>query len=223
MRRLRFEAILLAVLLAVFLFANHLLNPGNKLSQAEVDNYMSKLEQAPVPKEELAAMILHMRAWAEADDGKPVYMLNLMRYYPKLRALPEVASFQGSPAEANAYYEEHVMPILFALGAYPLFVSELQGTLRGSTPSTNLVTFDPAVDNWNSVLIVRYPSRAAFLELLTDPQYLKYLPYKTASVLVALAPMKGDLILPQLDWALGAGLLILFFAIAWLRALRRAA
>jgi hypothetical protein len=49
------------------------------------------------------------------------------------------------------------------------------------------------------------------------------MPYKTASVLVALAPMKGDLILPQLDWALGAGLLILFFAIAWLRALRRAA
>jgi len=56
------------------------LNPGNKLTQAEVDNYISRLDQAPVPKAELAQMIVHMRAWAEADDGKPVYMLNLMRY-----------------------------------------------------------------------------------------------------------------------------------------------
>lgn len=223
MRRFRLEAILAVVFLAVFLLGNHLLNPGKKLSRVQVDSYIEKLEQAPVPKAELEQMIAHMRAWGEADDGKPVYMLNLMRYQPQLLPLPQVAGFQGSPAQANAYYEEHVMPILFGLGGYPMFASAMQGTLEGTEPSTNLITFDPAVDNWNSVLIVRYPSRTAFFELITDPQYLKYMPYKIASVLVALTPMKGDLILPQLDWALGAGLLILFLAIAWLRALRRTA
>jgi len=141
-----------------------------------------------------------------------------------------VAGFQGSPVEATAYYEEHVAPILFGVGGYPVFLGAMQGTLQGTASSSNLMAFDPAVDNWNSVLIIRYPlsvirypSRAAFFELLTDPQYLKYLPYKVASLLVALSPMKGDLILPQLDWALGTGLLILFLAIAWIRALRRAA
>lgn len=223
MRRFRFEAVLVVVFLAVFLWANHFLHPGNKLTQTEIDNYITKLEQAPVPKAELAQMLLHMRAWAEADDGKPVYMLNLMRYYPQLRRLPEVVGFQGSPVEANAYYEEHVGPMLFDVGGYPVFLSAMQGTLQAAALSTNLITFDPAVDNRDSVLIVRYPSRAAFFELITDPQYLKYMPYKVASLLVALVPMKGDLILPPLDWALGAGLLILFLAIAWLRALRRAA
>jgi len=223
MHRFRFEVILATVFLAAFLFANHYLNPGNKLTQAEVDNYISRLEQAPVPKAELAQMIVHMRAWAEADDGKPVYMLNLMRYYPQLLTLPEVAGFQGSPVEATAYDEEHVAPILFGAGGYPVFLGAMQGTLQGTASSSNLMAFDPAVDNGNSVLIIRYPSRSAFFELLTDPQYLKYLPYKVASLLVALSPMTGDLILPRLDWALGAGLLILFLAIAWIRALRRAA
>ena len=110
-----------------------------------------------MPKAELAQMIVHMRAWAEADDGKPVYMLNLMRYYPQLLTLPEVAGFQGSPTEANGYYEEHVAPILFGVGGYPVFLGAMQGTLQGTASSSNLMAFDPAVDNWNSVLIIRYP------------------------------------------------------------------
>jgi hypothetical protein len=46
--------------------------------------------------------------------------------------------------------------------------------------------------------------------------------YKAAALNAGLALMKGDLILPLLNWALAAVLLILFLAVAWLRSLRRA-
>ena len=223
MKTYRFEIILAAIFLAVFFAFSSFHAPGKPLSKAEVDTYMGALEKGiPWPGEEGSEIIKHMRVWAEADDGKPVYMLNLMRYYKKLRPLPQVAGFTGTPAEANAYYEEHVMHLLFELGAYPMFASTMQGVLGGDEPSTNLITFDAAVDNWDSVLVVRYPSRRAFLTLVTDPEYLKYAPYKAASVTVGLVPMKGDLILPLLNWALAAVLLVLFLLLAWWRAVRRA-
>lgn len=223
MKHYRFEIVLAAVLLAVFLAGSAWLAPGSRLSQAEVDRHLATLEQrAPWPAEEKRAILEHLRAWAEADDGRPVYMLNLMRYYRELRPLPGLDGFAGTPGQANALYEQKVMPLLFKLGAYPLFGSAMQGVLDGAQPSTNLISFDPAVDNWSRVLVVRYPSRRAFLELIGDPAYLEYLPYKAASLLVALTPMKGDLVLPDALPALALLLLTVFFAAAWIRALASA-
>jgi len=218
----RFEIILAGLFFGVFFAFSSWYSPGTKLSKAQVDTYISSFDKnLPWPVEEKALILQHLRAWGEADDGQPVYMLNLMRYLPELRASPEIAGFKGTPAEANAFYEEHVMPILFRLGAYPVFASSMQGVISGAQPSTNLITFDPAVDNWSTVAVVRYPDRTAFFELLNDPEYIKYLPYKAASVMVGLTPMKGDLVLPLLDWAVGIALLILFLSLAWWRALRR--
>ena len=223
MKTYRFEITLAAIFLTVFAVFSSFHAPGKPLSKAEVTAYMDKLEKdMPWQGEEGVEILSHMRAWGEADDGRPVYMLNLMRYLKQLRPLPQVAGFEGTPAQANAYYEEHVMPILFSLGAYPIFASTMQGVLAGDAPSTNLITFDAAVDNWDSVLVVRYPSRRAFLALVTDPEYLKYVPYKAASVTIGLVPMKGDLILPLLNWALATVLLLLFLLLAWWRAVRRA-
>lgn len=222
MKTYRFEIILGALFLAIFIGYSHWHAPHNALSQSEVDGYISTLERnLPWPAEEKREISRHLRAWAEADDGQPVYMLNLMRYYPQLRQSAEVTGFTGTPEQANAYYEEHVMPILFRLGGYPLFASSMQGVFSGDQPSTNLITFEPLLDNWSSVLIIRYPSRRAFLELISDPEYAKYVPYKAAAEMVGLTPMKGDLILPLLNWALAAGLLIVFLLLAWIRALRR--
>lgn len=223
LKNYRFEIILAALLLALFFGFSQWHAPGSKLSQAEVDNYMATIEaKLPWPADSKASLVSHVRAWAEADDGRPVYMLNLMQYYPQLRPLPEVAGFQGSPEESNAFYEEKVIPLLIKYGTYPLFSSNMQGVLSGAQPSTNVIVGKPEWDNWSRVLIVRYPNRRAFLNLLTDPVYMQYVSYKAAALNVGLAPMKGDLILPLLNWALGGVLLILFLAVAWLRALRRA-
>ena len=223
MKPYRFEILLAVVLLAVFLAGTAWFAPGSRLQQAEVDRLLGALEQhAPWPADEKRAILEHLRAWAEADDGRPVYMLNLMRYHPELRPVPGIEGFAGTPEQANALYEQEVTPLLFKLGAYPLFGSAMQGVLDGAQSSTNLIGFDQAIDNWSRVLVVRYPSRRAFLVLLADPAYLEYLPYKAAALMVALTPMRGDLVLPDALPALALLLLSVFFAAAWIRALARA-
>jgi len=170
MKHFRFEIVLAVALLALFLAGSAWFAPGSRLSQAEVDRHLTMLEQhAPWPAEEKRAILEHLRAWGEADDGRPVYMLNLMRYYPELRPMPGVEGFKGMPEQANALYEQKVMPLLFKLGAYPLFGSAMQGVPAKAQSSTNLIGLDPAIDNWSRVLVVRYPSRRAFLELIGDP------------------------------------------------------
>jgi len=51
-----------------------------------------------------------VRSWAEADDGRPVYMFNLIHFLPQFRTFPGAPEFKGTPKEANAYYdkEHHV-------------------------------------------------------------------------------------------------------------------
>jgi hypothetical protein len=115
-----------------------------------------------------------LRAFGLADDCRPVYMLNAMRYYPELKRGPGMEGVPGTPAEANAIYEKAVMPILFRLGAYPLFGGATMEISTNGKAHSNLDGFDPAIDDWSRILVVRYPSRRAFFELLSDPQWLKF-------------------------------------------------
>ena len=85
---------------------------------------------------------------------------------------------------------------------------------------SNLDGFDPAIDDWSRILVVRYPSRRAFFELLTDPQWLKFAPYKIAALEIALVPASGQVVIPDLRWVLGAVCLIVFLGACWLRATR---
>ena len=81
------------------------------------------------------------------DPGGPVVMLNLLRF----------------KEDGRAGYEEYarlIQPFLEKLGASVLFVGDL---------STVLVA--PDDHNWDTMLIVRYPSRQAFSSMVADPNY----------------------------------------------------
>src|ERR1700746_696807 len=82
-----FELILVAalVILYVAFWAWHSQGAG-KLSQAEIDRYLTIIEKLPLPEKGVQAFISRLRPWAEADDGKPVYMFNLMHFFPRLKA-----------------------------------------------------------------------------------------------------------------------------------------
>ncbi len=72
------------------------------------------------------------------------------------------------------------------------------------------------------MLVVRYPDRRAFFELLSDPDYPKVLPYKLAALKVVLLPMHDELVVPDLRWVVGALLLAVLALVAIVRAnLRR--
>jgi len=148
--------LLLGVLGAIWLWQTPGLVEG-KLTADEINRYVDVIDKKlAVPPQERAELLVRVRAWAEADDGQPVYMLNLMRFHPQLRVFPGAPEFAGTPQAANELYESKVILIMLKLGGYPLF----SGTVQGR----NLTGYDPSVDQGSRVLVVRSRSRRAFLE-----------------------------------------------------------
>jgi uncharacterized protein (DUF1330 family) len=162
-----------------------------KLTREEIDRYLGAIEeQIPLFPGEMPGFLARLRAWAEADDGKPVYMLELMRYYPQVQPFPGAPDFQGTPEQANQYYEKHLAPLLLKHGAYPL--------VGGATQGKNLMPVPPALDEWSRLALVRFPSRHAFLSLLADPAYATLEPYKKMALELVLVPVSGEVVLPAM-------------------------
>jgi uncharacterized protein (DUF1330 family) len=206
-----------AVLLAVYAAIWTWQTPGwlqGPLTEAEIATCTDRVEREfPLPADERHQIAESLRAWARADDGRPVYMLNLMRYYPELRRYEGAPPFAGTPQESNAQYEDRVMPLAFALGSYPLAAGETQGA--------NLLEKSAELDNWSRVILMRYPSRRAVLTLFSSPDYMPEAPYKLMALRVVLTPVHTELLIPEWRW-LSAGLLLaVFLGVGWARAARR--
>lgn len=90
---------------------------------------------------------------AARPDG-PVVMVNLLRY-------KRDADGNKVGAESYATYSELVTPILLDIGAKPVW--------GGGVDS--IVIADHG-HQWDSVLLVEYPSPAAFIQMVTSPEYL---------------------------------------------------
>ena len=92
------------------------------------------------------------------DIGGPVVMLNLLRFKEGGR---------GSYEE----YARRIGPFLDDADAEILYVGDL---------STTLVA--PESHKWDSILIVRYPSRQAFSSMVADPNYQEITGLRTESL-----------------------------------------
>lgn len=88
-----------------------------------------------------------LKRYLAEDPGGPVVMLNLLRYAEGGR-------------ERYAEYVEHFLRTSGPFGAEVLYVGD------GSTP----LVAEQGQD-WDAVLIVRYPSRRAFSDMVRDPDY----------------------------------------------------
>ena len=93
---------------------------------------------------------------AAADDSRPVVMLNLLKF--KARAEGE----NGSGAEAYQRYGEAAVQMIEGLGGRVLWQGRAQQVLIG----------EPTED-WDTVVLVEYPSRKSFLEMVSRPDYMK--------------------------------------------------
>ena len=174
---------------------------------------MAIIEKLPARAAEgIQAFTSRIRPWAEADDGKPVFMLNLIRFYPQLRTFAGAPEFKGTPEEANAYYEKSITSLWLSHAAYPIFA--------GASQAKNLINIHPEKD-WGRVVVCRYPSRRTFLKLLCDPSYAPMEPYKFIALEIDLVPVSGEMVIPDLRLIVGGSLLALFLAVNWFRAARR--
>lgn len=206
-----FPVVLGAAFLALYwIFCRWHSQGRGKLTKMEIDRYIAIIEELPLPTEETKAVCDRIRRWAEADDGKPVYMLNLITFFKELRSFPGAPEFKGTPQEANAYYERAITKLWLSHAAYPTFV--------GIPEARNLVNIQPERE-WGDVLICRYPNRRMFLKLLADPKYGPYAPYKFMAVGLDLVPVAASSIIPDLRIVVGVSLLVLFLAINWFSAL----
>ncbi|MGI9601065.1 MAG: hypothetical protein ACR2QE_04215 [Acidimicrobiales bacterium] len=118
--------------------------------------------------QEVGAEIL--RVAGTADDG-PFYMVNLLDFHDGPADYPEDSEWFGSTgAEANERYSDVIVPALASVGAAPVFVGEVERTLLGDGVE------------WDQVAVVRYPSRAALLEMNSAPEVMAGLEHKDASL-----------------------------------------
>ena len=87
-----------------------------------------------------------MAAFAgRASDG-PVYMLNLLEFKP------------DGGAERYGEYGQAVAPLFEKAGGQPVFAGR---------PSEHLI----GEGSWDLMLVVSYPTRQAFLDMVSSPEY----------------------------------------------------
>ena len=205
-----FELILAAVLMVLYLafWVWHSQGAG-KLTQAEIDQYLAMIEKLPLPEKGVQAFTARLRPWAEADDGKPIYMFNLIHFFPKLQTFPGAPEFKGTPEQANARYEKSLIWLWLSHASYPTFI--------GAPQSRNLINIQPE-RTWGNMTVVRYPSRRTFLKLISHPSYAPVAPYKFIAVELDLVPVSRGTIVPDLRWLVGGGFVIAFLLVGWIRA-----
>ena len=210
-----FLAGLAAILVLFVLWVWHKQEPRRPLTSAELDRYCAEVEaRFPVSDDQdAAAMAARLRRFGENDDGRDIYMLNLLRYHEAMAKGPAPAgSFTGTPHEANEIYEANAKPILLKSGAFPIFAGKVDDiNAVGGT--------DPAEDNWTRILLVHYPSRRHFFELLTNPKYLTKADFKSYAMHMALVPVKRELVIPDFRFLAAIGAVIVFLLAGWLQAL----
>jgi len=90
-----------------------------------------------------------LKKFIEGDDQKPIVMLNLLRFVEGGR-------------ERYAEYARATAPFLAKVGGEVVYFGS------GGVP---LVA--ESGQAWDAVLLVRYPSRAAFSRMVADPEYQK--------------------------------------------------
>jgi uncharacterized protein (DUF1330 family) len=104
-----------------------------------------------------AATIEHLNseALAALPDDAPVVMLNLMHFRGR--------SLDGNGSGWDAYlrYSMRAIKLIKAQGGTIIWTGAAEAVALGV----------PDLHPWDYVALVRYPSRAAFLSMMTSPEY----------------------------------------------------
>src|SRR5262249_20703494 len=173
------------------------------------DRCIATIEKLPRPKKAVHECVARLRPWAEADDGKPIYMFNLINFFSKLQPFPGAPEFKGTPEEANAHYEKGLIWLWLSHASYPTFI--------GAPQAQNLLNIQPE-RTWKNLTVVRYPSRRTFLKLISHPAYAPLAPYKLIAVELDLVPVSSGTVIPDLRWLVGGGFAIAFLLVMWVHA-----
>ena len=95
-------------------------------------------------------------------DDQPIVMINLLRYREKA-AYPAGSDHEPcSGREAYQRYGALVQAHLAKAGGSPVWM----GTVQASPIA-------PEGEEWDDAILVRYPNKKAFIQMVSSPEYLK--------------------------------------------------
>jgi uncharacterized protein (DUF1330 family) len=101
-----------------------------------------------------------LKQFLAEDDGAPVVMLNLLKF---------------AAGDARASYDAYAREIV-------PFLQKVGGELVYFGDTATPLVAPPGDTAWDAVLLVRYPSRAAFSAMVADPAYQEITGLRTAAL-----------------------------------------
>jgi uncharacterized protein (DUF1330 family) len=118
----------------------------------------------------------HFEAFKALPRDEPIHMLNLLRF-KEVAYYPEGHSHADRGLTGRDAYTEYGRtsgPIFARVGGSIIWRGMMQGMVIG-----------PDDKQWDTSFIARYPTSAAFLEMVTDPCYRLAVVHRQAAVLTS--------------------------------------
>ena len=123
-----------------------------------------KYENALIPNDK------QMKEFTEGDIDTPIYMVNLLKFKNKAE-YEDGRKTNLSGEEAYAIYGLEVMEHLKKIGGESIFSGVINRLMLGEVEEL-----------WDWIAVVRYPSRKAMLEMITNPDYLESEKHRSAGL-----------------------------------------
>ena len=127
---------------------------------------MSVLVTAIEPSRESLAQLV-----AEVPADQPLSMLNLLRFREQAAYSAELSAAPCSGRQAYAEYSRQVLPLLGAVGGELVWQGQVHCALIA-----------PPGEAWHSALLVKYPSKQAFLQMIQSAAYRAIVHHRTAAL-----------------------------------------
>ncbi len=108
-----------------------------------------------------------LQAMAGGDPEEPVVMLNLLRYREVAQSGCGVDGLSGR--EAYDVYGQRFAALHSRFGGEPIWMGRAIHSIIGA-------------EDWDLVILVRYPTRRQFVEMLRDPAYQEIAPIRAAAL-----------------------------------------
>lgn len=105
------------------------------------------------------------------DDESAIVMINLLRFRDEAEYAPGVSEEPCSGREAYLRYGAVAEPLVERYGGEVIAGGPVRFTLIG-----------PQSEQWDEFVLVRYPTRQAFLDMVADPEYQAGVHHRTAAL-----------------------------------------
>jgi len=112
-----------------------------------------------------------LRRLAALPAETPVTMLNLLRFRAQARYPSDSTASPCSGRDAYARYSRVALAQVRAVGGEPAWIGAVLDTFIG-----------PDAERWDEMLLVRYPSIAAFLQMLAASDYRAATAHRSAAL-----------------------------------------